>query len=467
MTPGFDVGFRSLDEELDDVSLQVDGTLPRWLSGAYVRNGPARFEVGGGRVAHWFDGLAMLVRFAFDGDRVRYTNRFLRTGTYRDATAGRPIAAMFGQTGDEGILDRLSTLLFSDPPDNANVNVFPFGDRLAAVTETPVIVAVDPETLATVAVQRYDDGPPVHHVTAHLRPEPTGDGYVGYGTEFAPRRRYHVYRITDVEATRESIASFDVDRPAYMHSLALTRRYVVLTEVPFVVNPVQFLRPGQSFVDSYRWRPERGTRFLVFDRASGDVVAAPRTAAFFSFHYANAFERADEVVVDLVAYDDASIVRNLFLGRLDVDVPQASTGRLRRYRLPLDGGPVVERVPTTVGVELPRVSPAVETTPHRYVYGQGDADPARNASPLVKVDVETGRTDSWLEPGVYVGEPAFVPAPDATAEDDGVVLSVAVDAAAETSVLLVLDGGTFEKRARATVPHVIPFGFHGRYVPDG
>lgn len=32
----------------------------------------------------------------------------------------------------------------------------------------------------------------------------------------------------------------------------------------------------------------------------------------------------------------------------------------------------------------------------------------------------------WEEPGVYPSEPVFVPSPDATEEDDGVIMSVVI-----------------------------------------
>ncbi|MFB6278540.1 MAG: carotenoid oxygenase family protein, partial [Salinibacter sp.] len=70
---------------------------------------------------------------------------------------------------------------------------------------------------------------------------------------------------------------------------------------------------------------------------------------------------------------------------------------------------------------------------------------------------------TWHESGTYPGEPVFVPHPEGTTEEDGVVLSVVLDPAAEQSFLLVLDADTFTERARATVPHAIPFGFHGQF----
>ena len=44
------------------------------------------------------------------------------------------------------------------------------------------------------------------------------------------------------------------------------------------------------------------------------------------------------------------------------------------------------------------------------------------------------------------------------------VLSVLLDAARRSSALVVLDAGTMEEVARASVPHHIPFGFHGVYA---
>lgn len=59
-----------------------------------------------------------------------------------------------------------------------------------------------------------------------------------------------------------------------------------------------------------------------------------------------------------------------------------------------------------------------------------------------------------------------MPAPGATREDDGVLLSVVLDATARRSFLLVLDAEALQERARADVPHHIPFGFHGEYFPE-
>ena len=56
--------------------------------------------------------------------------------------------------------------------------------------------------------------------------------------------------------------------------------------------------------------------------------------------------------------------------------------------------------------------------------------------------------------------------PDADAEDEGAVLAPALDTDAERSMLLVFDAATLTERARAPLPHAVPFGFHGRFFPE-
>jgi carotenoid cleavage dioxygenase-like enzyme len=59
------VGFATLENEVVLDGLLVSGKIPSWLSGTLIRNGPAMFEVGQQKFNHWFDGLAMLHKFAF------------------------------------------------------------------------------------------------------------------------------------------------------------------------------------------------------------------------------------------------------------------------------------------------------------------------------------------------------------------------------------------------------------------
>jgi beta,beta-carotene 9',10'-dioxygenase len=261
--------------------------------------------------------------------------------------------------------------------------------------------------------------------------------------------------------------------PTYVHSFALTPGYVVVAACPLYVDVWGLLRPGgpSSFLDALDWRPDRPARFVVVSRASGEVVAAPTAPAFFTFHHANAFRRGDSLVVDLVAFEDASVLGDLSLSALRAGSVTTLAGDLRRYRVPLpdsdtDGtGRATVQTLATGGLSLPRFDERRRGRPARYVYATRTGDAKAAPNHLARVDCWRRETAVWREPGTFCGEPVFVPRPGG-GEGDGVVLSVVLDPEREQSFLLVLDAETFTERARAWLPHVLPFDFHGQFYPD-
>lgn len=456
-------GFRSLDEEVTDRRLPVEGTIPDWLEGSLVRNGPGKFEAGGTRLAHWFDGLAMLRKFDFDDGEVALTNRFLRSEAYRDAQRGRVVGQF--ATDERGWRKAVGWLRRAGPPeptDNANVHVAELDGDLVALTEVPRWVAVDRDTLATRGEVTFADDLDLDMTTAHIRHDHRAGEHVGFGLSFGRTHAYHVYRIPDGTLRRDLIGTVPTDRPAYVHDCAITDRYVVLVEVPLRISILRALSPfTEGFLDTLEWEPARDTRFLVVDRESGEVVADPTFPPLFTFHTVNAFDDGDAVVLDVVDYADATIVDALGLDVLEAEgFAAVLSGRLARYRITEDG---VERTHRYTGMELPTVPRAVRAREYRYAYGQ--ATDREGANGLVKVDAVDGTAREWWEEGLYLEEPRVVQRPGATAEDDGVVLAPALDTDSERTLLLVFDAATLDELARATLPHLHPFGFHGRFFP--
>ena len=134
-----------------------------------------------------------------------------------------------------------------------------------------------------------------------------------------------------------------------------------------------------------------------------------------------------------------------------------------RFRLSLADRSVRRERLADCGLELPRINyRRCNGRPYRYAWGN-DVGPGGWLEKIVRVDVESGESIAWAQADCFPGEPVFVARPDGAAEDDGVLLSVVLDAAAESSFLLVLDAATLAPLARATVPHAIPFGFHGQF----
>lgn len=464
------LGFESLDEsdEVVDAPVEVDGTLPDWLEGSLIRNGPAMYENGGASVNHWFDGMAMLHRFGFDGaeGEVKYTARFLRTAAYEGMREGEIRRSEFATDPCAGVFGRFfSYFTAPEPTDNASVNVVRKGDSFEAVTETTMPVEFDPETLETVNVpDELDDLGELTTPHPHVDPE-TGER-VNYVTRFGRKSEYRVYVENDEGVDREVIAELERDRPAYMHSFGMTRRYVVLVEFPFVVNPLRIRFGDGTVAESYRWKPDRGTRFVVIDREDGEVVASPEAPAFFAFHHINAYDEGEEVVLDIAAYEDASVVEDLYLESLHGEPPVGMpAAEIRRYRLDTEDETVTGETLHDTSFELPRLRDDREGRAYRYAYGVGhrNSPPEEFPNRLVKFDAVEHGTTVWEEDATYPSEPVFVPNPEGTEEDEGVILSVVLEPAEESSFLLVLDAKGLEEVARCRVDRPVPHGFHGDF----
>ena len=463
------IGFRSQTEETHVPSVPVTGSVPDWLQGTLVRVTPALMDGGGKSVKHWFDGAAMLNAFGFAEGRVSYGSRFLESEYKEKAEQGR-FEFGFGADPCRSLFKRVMSLNDVNSFDNANVNLQELGRRYIAMTETPLPVEFDPKTLRTLGKPKWADKEASGQVTtAHPHYDYETEEVVNYTARFGPKTTYRIYAAGEVGGRRRLIASLPVKKPGYMHSFAMTERYVVLVEHPLVVNPLSVPLSKKSFIHNYDWEPERGTRFIVFDRKRGELHSIHQGEAFFCFHHVNAFERDGEIVVDLIAYEDAGLIDLLEVQNLrDPHGAVPEDADLRRYVVKLDGSGVTrEDLAPGVHPELPRINyRANNMRDYTFMYAAATGAGSDWIDRLVKVNVKTGETVEWAEPGCYPGEPVFVESPTRSAEDDGVILSVVLDSKSERSFLLVLDAVTFEELARAQAPHHIPFGFHGQYFRD-
>jgi beta,beta-carotene 9',10'-dioxygenase len=463
------VGFSTLEEEVSVSELPVSGTLPPWLQGSLLRTGPAKFEVAEQRLSHWFDGLAMLHRFTIADGHASYGNRFLESRAYRAAREqGRLVYGEFATDPCRSLFKRVQTLFSpgSVLTDNANVNVARLGERFVAMTETPLAVEFDPHTLQAAGVRPFRA--PGQLSTAHPHMDRASGSMLNYAAKLGLRSSYRFFELAAApngarQAKPRVIASLPVAEPAYMHSFGLTDRWFVLAEFPFVVNPLALALSGRPYIENYRWKPERGTRFTLVDRATGVATTGFETDACFAFHHVNAYDEGDRVVVDVCTVPDAGIVEDLYLERLrgGCALPQP---QLTRFRLGVADRSVIQERIGEEGIELPRINYGrCNGRTYRYAWGN-DLGPSGWFEKIVKIDVGDGTALSFSEPGCYPGEPVFVARPDAEREDDGALLSVVLDARSETSFLLVLDASDLSELARAEVPHHIPFGFHGQFA---
>ncbi len=409
----------------------------------------------------------MLHKFSFRQGQVAYANKFLDCQAYRQAKETNRIAySEFATDPCRSLFQRVFSVFSPHITDSAKVNVAKIAERFIALGETPLQVEFDPETLASVGVFNYEEQLVGQMTTVHPHFEADHSAAYNLVTRFGRVSQYRLYRIAGT-AKPHLIGAIPASEPAYLHSFGMTPNYFIVAEFPLLVNPLNLLLWLKPFIENFEWKPRRGTPFYVLNRHTGELVGRYESEAFFAFHHINAFERDGELAVDLAAYPDASIINAFYLHRLKDATSQLPFGQLRRYRLPLNGKRATFETLSDECLELPRFDYERYHMrgDYRFVYGMSvnQQRPAGFYNQLVKIDVQGRRSAAWFEEHCYPGEPVFVSAPGATAEDEGVILSVVLDARRGTSFLLILEAGSFEEIARAEAPHPILHGYHGQY----
>ncbi|KAL4859791.1 Carotenoid cleavage dioxygenase 8 B [Chlorella vulgaris] len=466
-------------QAVEDVPATVTGHLPTWLNGLYIRNGPGDLQP----MDHMFDGYGMLSSFKLDGRNNSATgsHRFIDSAAWQHyAATGKmrwrefATAPRYESLGDR-LSDVASTLggvlgLAQGVTDNASVNIVPLPDGTAvALTETVQgTYRVDPDTLQTLGQVQYSkSGVKGDLTTAHPALLANGDlinlvSAVGVG--------FNVYRHpAGAFEQRQLIATVPHRRPlapAWVHDFPATQTYAVVPEMPLYFNVGKLLLGGTSDYIFMDWAPSDGTTLHVVDLRDGRRRSY-RAPACFVFHWGNAFESPDGryLHLDACLYEDPEIVNDLYLRHLRAEYqPGRQAGRafLRRATIDLqapDGSevswrPLVEdEAELSPPFDFPKVNPLYRGKPYRYLYGACSTRPTNAHNSVAKFDVEQGSLEVWHEAGTLVGEPVFVPAPEATAEDDGVVMVVLVQADG-SSALVVLDGKSLEEVARCRVAAV-------------
>jgi len=462
--------FRRSREAPTAIATQVEGAVPDWLRGAVVRTCPAVFETPGWRAQHWFDGLGMLYAFRIGAAGIDFQSRLLDSEAARDAWQGKARLGTFGTPVARPLWQRIVAPV-PRMTDNDNVNIARFGTELVAMTEGNRQLRIDAATLAVAGPARYAHDTPAGALdgalmTAHPQFDMARDKLVNVATSFGAQGTISVYEQAPGSWQRTVTGTWRTARVPYVHTFGLTPRHAIVVAHPFAVKTASMLWSSKGYIDHFAWHPEEGTHLVVIDRATG-AVREHVTEPFFAFHTVNAFERGDETVLDLLAYPDAGIVDDLRVPRMVDRLPDLRPALLRIVMRPGVDRAVTGKVSDT-GFEFPTINYRhASGRAYRHAYGAANGPGAGHActSAIVKNDVETGGTASWVDAAYMFGEPLFVARPAATGEDDGVLLTVGSARDADAAVLAVIDARTMALLARATVPSAIPLGFHGSFLP--
>ena len=184
-----------------------------------------------------------------------------------------------------------------------------------------------------------------------------------------------------------------------------------------------------------------------------------------SWHFANAFERGEQIVVDFVRHTDVSAIGTMrdvaTRGGAVVDMNLGDACRasvdVRRERFE------THRF-ADMKCEFPSIDGRGAGGPRRFVWLTVSAAAARG---IARLDLERGEVTTWTAPrGHHVSEPVFAPRAGQTGETDGWVLVLVYDENTETSHVAVLDADApaAGPLGRAHFDHHVPVTLHGTWV---
>jgi len=409
-----------------------------------VRIGPNPVKPPNPAAYHWFmgDGMVHGVRLK-GGKALWYRNRWIRSNA---------VSTALGEAPAPGPRNRRT--------DTVNTNVLGHAGKTWALVEAggyPVVISDDLDTIAHNPFEGTLKGSFSAH--PHLDPA-TGEMHAICYSGPDLKRIRHVVVGRDGKVRREEPIAVS-DGPS-VHDCMLTANFVLVFDLP-VTFSLKTLIAGHPF--PYSWNPDHPARVGLLPREGrGSDILWCEVEPCYVFHPCNAFETADgRVTVDVVAHE------TMFAH--STQGPDSKSVKFERWIIDPQARRVVRNVIDQAAQEFPRFDERRIGKPYRYAYtvalDRHDAE-FLPASQLIRHDLETGRRDTH-EFGArrHPGEFVFVPAHPGAAEDEGWLMGYVIDAAAQTTDLVILDARDFSGSPQAvvTIPHRVPPGFHGNWIP--
>ena len=435
---------KPMTEEVTLADLKVDGEIPATLDGRYLRIGPNPVTAPDEGSYHWFtgDGMAHGVRIQ-DGQAKWYRNRWIRSNAVSDA---------LGEPRKPGTRKPRS--------DTANTNIVNIAGKTFAIVEAGGFPVELTDDLATVKHNPFD-GTLTNAFSAHPHLDPqSGEMHAICYDAPVMDKVWHVVLGADGRVKREEPIAVK-DGPS-IHDCQITENYVLVFDLPATFSMKRMLG---GFAFPYDWNPAHGARVGLCPRdGSGADTVWCDVDPCYVYHPANAYETDDgSVIVDVVVHE-STYARTTF-------GPGGEWSRLERWTVDPVAKKVGRKVIDDRAQEFPRYDERLTSKPYRYIYDialAGLPDELDMAgTELFKHDLQSGeKLIRDFGANRHPGEFVFVPRSADSAEDEGWLIGLVIDAAEETTELQILNADDFlgEPQAVIHLPHRIPPGFHGNWM---
>lgn len=448
---------------LADAELRVEGTLPESLRGRLLFNGTGQLKLGGEQL-HLFDGYGRVVCTTFSGGGARLRGQALETPLYRDErTQDRVLKRRLFANKPS----RWSNLFDLDLGNPCNHNVIAFGRRLMA-GQDPGYFMLDPNTLDI--ARPFDCGGLFRkgmNVTPMPRVDPASGRLVLWLQKPGPKDHFV---FAEVGPTLDVVHQVSCQLPPGLrHDVAFTQDYYLVLRFA-ELKVLKVLWGAAPVFDAVHFGEKTSVLHLV--PRKGGTPLALQLPDRMHFHFFNAFQDENQVVVDTIGYR-GGVTFNRFLPdqareKLGIDGATTPAPEVIRYRIDVNTLAVEERVMPDIACEVPEINPAFRGRAHRYGYATaktaGDDSYDAGGYPwfggVAKLDFQDNRARVWSSPpGSCASPPCFVPDPDRKGEDAGFLLSWVQTPRERRASLVVLDAQHLDRGPIAQAHHDDLLGF--------
>ena len=476
-------GYRPVRDELRHVPVQITGTMPADLDGVYLRNGTnTQFEDSKIRL-HAFSGAGMIHEIQLHDGAATYSNTYIRTPRFEaeraagrelypefsDLLAGEPGAARLGlieRKIQAGVVPALGPL--ERTPGSTSIRYH--HGRLYCLQETGYAfvlrTSVDDEGRLILdgagSLQTWDgewEGP----FSAHPRVDPANGDLYNLSVERSGRiiaGQIHEGRLAAQAPVY--LQNAETGAMGWLHDFFLTENYLVFPDISIRVAPNGLTGPEGSM---FHFDGDHRLRWGVLPRVIDEHTSVrwfPTEHAGVVWHVINGWERTGPEGHRQIALH--SPVFPSYPSSVPIHTPHEPPAQVKTWVLDLDSGEVVDdRVLVDHGYERPSLNLDHVGKPSRYCYLLDEHGDGYMGKGVLKYDLIDEQELGYFDYGdLYGGEALFVPRRGGTAEDDGYLLDLLMDA--DRAELIILDARTMTELARLTLPRRVPFGVHACWL---